>query len=438
MASIEAELRDPRMNGRAEWWEEFRRGWLPLVTGFIGVATGYASLNAHTQGAFMLPLTRELGWSRGELSMTSLITGLLGLPASLVVGSLVDRYGPRRMASISIFGAAAGFYLMSLTGTSIAYYFFAVGFMVIAGMGTSAITYVSLVNLWFDRARGLAIGVVMAGSGVMAIIAPKVALPYIAQAGWRAGYRLLAVVMLATLPLMLIGAIRPGRAPVEGSESGETNGAGSKIVPGWGMSLSEAQRTGRFWRQGLAFFLIASAITGLYAHLVPMLLDSGLTPERAANVAAMFGFAVVVGRLLAGVLLDRFFAPHLGVAFVLVAASGMGALLLPGEHWMTYTAFAIGLVFGTELDIAGYMCARYFGTRAYGAIYGRQFGMFLAGGILSPILYGFVHDRTQSYTGALLISGALMLGAIPLFLSLGAYAIASGSASGAMPESTTA
>src|SRR5262249_52968421 len=242
MASVEAELGERGAYARAGRWQEFQRGWLPLVTGFSGGATGYASLNAHTQGAFMLPLTRELGWSRGELSMTSLVTGLLGLPASLVVGSLVDRFGPRPVASISIFGAAAGFYLMSLTGPNIAYYFFAVGFMVIAGMGTSAITYVSLVNLWFDRARGLAIGVVMAGSGAMAILAPKVALPYIAQAGWRAGYRLIAVVMLATLPLMLVGAIRPTRAAAAMPEPGEGDRArGGELPPGWGMTLREAQ-----------------------------------------------------------------------------------------------------------------------------------------------------------------------------------------------------
>jgi MFS family permease len=188
------------------------------------------------------------------------------------------------------------------------------------------------------------------------------------------------------------------------------------------MTLREAQRSARFWRQGSAFFLMACAIGGVYAHFVPMLLDSGLTAEQARNVAALFGLAVIAGRLLAGVLLDRFFGPYLAVCFVLVAASGMGMLLLPGSHDMRWTAIAIGLAFGTELDIAAYMSARYFGTRAIGAIYGWQFGMFSAGGIASPILYGSVYDHTHSYAGALLISGALMLGAIPLFLSLGAYA----------------
>src|SRR5262245_56611075 len=105
---------------------ELRRGWLPLLTGFVGAATGYASANAHTQGAFMLPLTQEFGWTRAELSMTSLITGLVGLASAALVGSLVDRFGPRLLASISSVGAAVGFYMMSLTGNDIAYYYLAV------------------------------------------------------------------------------------------------------------------------------------------------------------------------------------------------------------------------------------------------------------------------------------------------------------------------
>ena len=64
---------------------EIRRAWLPLVTAFIGVATGYASLSAHTQGAFMLPLTREFGWTRAEISVTAMIMGGVGLPASLAL-----------------------------------------------------------------------------------------------------------------------------------------------------------------------------------------------------------------------------------------------------------------------------------------------------------------------------------------------------------------
>jgi MFS family permease len=419
--------------------EEFRRAWLPLLTAFVGVALGHASLNAHTQGAFMLPLTREFGWTRAEISVTAMITGIVGLPTALVLGSLIDRFGPRVLASVSIFGTAAAFWMMSLTGQNIAFFYFAVGFLVVGGAGTSAITYVSLVNWWFDRARGLAIGIVMSASGVMGMLAPKLMIPYIARAGWRAGYRALAIATLVSLPVILLGAVRPRRAAAEGAARPAhgrlPHGAGALL---WGMTLREALRTRRFWKQGLAFFLMACALLGVYHHFVPMLLDAGLTPERAANVAASFGLAVFVGRLVAGVLLDRFFAPYLGVCFVLVAASGMAALMLPGEGWLTWTALAIGLAFGTELDIAGYMCARYYGTRAYGSIYAWQFSMFTTGAILSPILYGFVHDRTDSYGWALLVSGALMLGAIPLFLSLGEYATPGASSAGGARESSSA
>jgi predicted MFS family arabinose efflux permease len=163
------------------------------------------------------------------------------------------------------------------------------------------------------------------------------------------------------------------------------------------------------------------ALTGLYAHFVPLLTDRGLDPERTADIAALFGLSVMVGRLGAGYLLDRLFAPLLASLLAVIAASGIATLLLPGSHFAPLAAICVGLMFGTELDVAGYMTARYFGQRAYGAIYGWQFGMFMAGGIASPIAYGAVHDMTGSYLYALGGSIALLLAAIPFLLSLGPY-----------------
>jgi MFS family permease len=401
----------------ASRWDEILRGWLPLATGFIGVAAGFAALMSHTFGAFFLPVSETFGWTRAEYSLAQTIVAIVGAASSPLVGRIVDRYGPRRVATYSIIACASGFGLISMMSGSLAVFLGLVAATAVVGAGTSIITYVTLINLWFDRARGLAIGIIMSGSGVCAMIAPKLIIPFIASEGWRAGYRAVALAMLLTLPLILLGAHRPR----DRIEKAARAAAETPRIELPGLSAREALRTGLFWRQVTAFALMGFALGGLYAHFVPLLTDRGLAPAEVANIAAMFGFAVFAGRLLAGFLLDHIFAPVLAVSFVLVAVLGIGGLFQPGYLFAATAALAVGLTFGTELDIAGYITARYFGRRAYGTIFGWLFGLFAAGGMTSPLMYGLIFDRTGSYGTALMISMGAMLAAIPLLLSLGRY-----------------
>ena len=398
--------------GQETRWSEVFRGWLPLITAFIGVALGFAALTSHTFGAFMLPVTEAFGWTRAQFSLAQTIVAIIAGISGPFVGRFVDRYGPRAIAAISIVACSVGFGLISLMTGSLFLFLGLIALTALVGAGTSIITYITLVNLWFDRARGLAIGIIMSGSGVCAIIAPKLIIPYIAAQGWRAGYRAVAVAMILSLPLIMIGADRPRRRM-------EEPGQVSVDLPG--VSAREALGTGLFWRQAMAFALMGFALGGLYAHLVPLLTDRHLRPTEVANIAALFGFGVLAGRLVAGYLLDHVFAPILAVAFIVLAVLGIAGLLLPEPLFATTAALAVGLVFGTELDIAGYITARYFGRRAAGAIFGWLFGIFAVGGISSPIMYGLIFDHSGSYNAALMISMAALLAAIPLLLSLGRY-----------------
>jgi MFS family permease len=398
--------------GQQTRWTELLHAWLPLVTAFIGVAVGFAALMSHTFGAFMLPVTHAFGWTRAQFSLAQTIVAVIAAISGPLVGRYVDRYGPRAVAAISIVLCSVGFGLISLMTGNLILFLGLTALTALLGAGTSIITYITLVNLWFDRARGLAIGIIMSGSGVCAMIAPKLIIPYIAAQGWRAGYRAVALAMLLSLPLILIGADRPQR---------RTEEIGQLPVELPGLSAREALRTRLFWRQAIAFALMGLALGGLYAHLVPLLSDRHLKPVEVANIAALFGFGVFAGRLVAGYLLDRIFAPVLAVAFILLAVVGIGGLLLPEPLFATTAALAVGLVFGTELDIAGYITARYFGRRAAGAIFGWLFGIFAVGGVSSPIMYGLIFDHSGSYNAALMISMAALVAAIPLLLSLGRY-----------------
>ena len=125
--------------------------------------------------------------------------------------------------------------------------------------------------------------------------------------------------------------------------------------------------------------------------------------------------------MLAGYLLDRIFPPFVAAGAIFLAVAGLASLLTAGTAQVYVVAVAIGLAFGTELDFAGYITARMFGRRAYGKIYSLQFALFGMGGMVSPVIYGYIHDRTDSYAYAVVGSMVLLAAAIPAILSLGSH-----------------
>ena len=391
---------------------ELRRGWLPLLTAFFGVAMGIAALQAHVAGALFLPILREFGWTRAQLSLGQTSFALLSMGATPFIGALVDRFGIRRVAGTSILGCVGILFALSRFHGGLTQFTMLMAALGLIGAGTSAVVYVALVTTWFDRMRGLAIGIAMAGSGFSAIIMPKLMIPYVAEAGWRMGYQALAIIMLLTLPLVLIGARHDDVTSLDvGADQSVANG----------LSLAEALRSARFWRLALAMALLGMGLAGFYAHFVPLITDRGLLPAQTANAAATFGAAVFGGRLLSGYLLDRIFPPFVAAGAVFLAVLGLASLLTAGTLQIYLVAAAIGLAFGTELDFAGYITARIFGRRAYGKIYSLQFALFGAGGLGSPVIYGYIHDRTGSYTYAVVGSMVLLSAAIPVLLSLGSH-----------------
>lgn len=162
------------------------------------------------------------------------------------------------------------------------------------------------------------------------------------------------------------------------------------------MTFSDAKAQPVFWLLGGIFFLASLGFGGFIVHFVGMLVEAGVSPKDAALTSGLIGVSVVVFRLLAGLLVDRVFAPWVGaVAF---AASAIGCALityLPAQA--AIGAVLIGAAMGAEVDLVSYLVVRYFGLRHYGAIYGAQYASFLIGTGLSPMIMGFAADYYGSF-----------------------------------------
>jgi MFS family permease len=153
-----------------------------------------------------------------------------------------------------------------------------------------------------------------------------------------------------------------------------------------------------------------------------LLTDRGVSPQGAAVASSIVGVALLVGRIGAGYLLDRIFAPRL--ALLLFGGSAVGiALLSAGSvgKIALVAAFLVGVGVGAEVDIIAYLMGRYFGLRALGTAFGYGFGSYVFGGALGALLMGAGFDLTHSYTVPLAGFFIAMVLAAWLMTRLGPY-----------------
>jgi len=350
---------------------------------------------------------------------------MLSLSAPLI-GALSDRFGPRKviLASTIIFALLLLFAPLLPAQLAILYVFYSAAGL--AGNGTAPIPYGRLVASWFDRRRGLALGLALVGIGLGAIFMPALSQKLIARVGWRNTYTVIAALILA-IPVPAVALFMkdvpamlgqfPDGAPSR--RSAAPIGAGHAIE---GFTWPEARRTSTFWRIVAAIFLLGGSVHGCVLHLAPLLTDKSVPADTVALAVGTFGAALMIGRAGSGYLLDRFFAPRVGMSLFAAAACGMALLRFAADTPLVFPAvFLVGMGMGAEVDMIAYLTSRYFGLRALGEIYGYAFAGFTLAGALGPWLMGLGFDRTGSYHSVLLAFCAATLLSAALVSTLGPY-----------------
>lgn len=386
---------------------EFREHWRALAGCTVAASIGTIGLHAYTSGAFLPALANGAGYSREQMSMATLLLSATVAVFAPFAGVLMDRFGPLRVILISILGEAAAFALLGLAPAQFPIYAGCILLLAVLGVGTTPPGFARIVTARFDHGRGLALGIMISGLGLMAISGPIWATWVIAQFGWRGGYLVLAglVLVLGGCGAFLISSDRSGHASAAV--------AGAPKVKGDWLDLKRPL----FWFM-IAGFLAPSLFGGGYLlHMISMLKERGFSASQAAQVQSLIGVAVLTGRLVSGVALDRFPAQRVGaVAFTI---SGLGCLLLLSHDGLaaSIAALAIGLTIGAELDIMAYFISRYFGLHNFGRLYGLAYGGLIVGGGASPVLISLLADQ-GGYPLALTVSafGTILGAAILLCL----------------------
>jgi len=387
-------------------------GWRVVLAAHLGVMVGFGSLFVFTFSVFLKPLEAQFGWSREAISKGFALAALTVAICSPKLGQWLDRFAPRRIVLPCIAVFAAAYASLAFLHAYLWQFYATCIVLGAVGNATSQMGYSRAVSSWFLERRGMALALVMSGSGVGSIVLPFLAQSLVTLSGWRVAYLSLgALALLFGLPLTW-------RYVVERTH--EDFGLPSALQTG--LSWQRGVRSAPFWIIVTMLFLSSVSLNGAIAHLVALLTDRGVTARQAALCASVLGGSSLGGRLVVGSLLDHFRGPR--VAFVMLLASAAGILLLarvgafaPG----CLAAALMGLGLGGEADITPYLLTRYFGLKSFSTLYGLTWTFYAVAGGLGPVILGRAFDLTGSYNRLLTLLGFTIAGAAALMLLLPNY-----------------
>ena len=375
-----------------------------------GLVFGPSTMLVFTFGVFIAPLSAAFGWTRPAIAFGSTIIALAIMVIAPLQGWLVDRFGGRRVVLTSIPLFAAGLFFLSRMGDDIRMFYLLCAVLPVLGLGLWPTSYLRVVSTWFDRRLGLAIGIANGGIGIGAALVPVVATAVMGQGGWRTAYLVLAVLALAvTWPLNFF-FLREAADPAPRRAAGPVLG---------GMAYRDILRTGSYRLLLVGFFLTGIINVGMIVNQVPLLIDGGVSPERAAAAQATFGLALLITRFLTGVLLDRVPAPLLmgavcigGLAACLLYASGVNDVSL------VICPILIAMVVGAEFDVLSYIVKKYYGIASFGRAYGVVYSVFQLGAALGATALPLSRLHLGSYAPGLFGYAAILAAASVCFLTL--------------------
>lgn len=385
-------------------------GWIVVVAATIGMAM---TIPAQTAGIslFIDQIIADLGLPRSSVAGSYTLATVAGASALSLIGRWIDRFGPRRAVVVIVVGLALACGVMSLASGLLTLF---VGFTLLRAMGPGALSLVNLhvVNIWFVRKRGSAVGWMGIGlAGSMALY-PLFVEHVLDGFGWRESFLIVGLIVLAVMaPLgWLFFREHPekyGIVPDGQSASGEVRGEVS-------LTLADARRSPAFWMLTAGGVCIAAVSTGLMFHHFSIMDANGLNRAASAALFVPFGFVTAGSNVLTGFLVDRI-SPRilvgvmLGVFAVILTAIPLISNLT--HVWMYGSFFGFGQGMMGALMGSGY--AYYFGRLHIGAIKGFANTLFVGGSAGGPILYALGFDMLGSY-GPMLYLTAALSGALAL------------------------
>ncbi|MEO8539025.1 MAG: MFS transporter [bacterium] len=378
-------------------------GWRIVFTG-AGLQMLIAALMGQAYGAYVVLLREEFGWSKTMLSAASALreaeSGVLG-PFH---GFMIDRFGPRKVASVGVVILGTGFMLFSQVQSLPTFY----GAFIVMSIGASMSGFLTATTAavnWFERRRATAISLMSAGFGLGGMLVPLTALS-METYGWRHTAMFSAVIIWTVgLPLAQIYRHRPHDLGLEPDGvprkplTLEEHAAGAPPPGQNDYTLREAVGTSAFWWVSLGHASALFVVSAMSVHLISHVRESqGYSLGQASAIVTMLTFVFMCGNISGGLLGDRVNKRLL--VMICMGMHGVGLLILAYavNFWMILAFVVIhGLAWGWRGPQMTAIRADYFGRSAFGKIMGASNLIIIIGTISGPLIAGLMYDRTGSY-----------------------------------------
>ncbi len=382
-------------------------GWYVVGGAFLLMAFSHGS--RYCFGLFVQPLTEQRGWSRSVVSLAASINLFVYSLGGIVSGKLLDRIAPRWIATTGALVGATGFFLCTRASSPLGLY---VAYGLLCGLGSSwngSITMIASVGKWFDRKRGLAIGIASVGISFGTVTLTATTGYTIEYLSWEAGFFFLGMLMLfpgiAISRTMLSRTVPEAYGLIPDGESPTVKGPPvrppGQPIDNASPAAGQTQRDLRFWTIALCHGTAAMTSLLTFVHQVPYAVENGIEKIAAAGSLAAIGFSGLIGQLFFGWISDRIGDPkYSGALGYLFMAAGMG-LLIGVKTVEALFVYAVVFGFGCLGPLLPILTADRFGRRHMGAIFG-MLNLFVVGigGFLGPFIGGLIYDSTGSYRHA--------------------------------------
>lgn len=401
-------------------------GWyiacIAFWANFLATGTGFYAFNA-----FLEPLCQARGWTRTDLNLALVVGTLFGFAGQYVYGSLLMKTGTRILMLLG--SLASGLAFIGLTRAPSLTAFYGLYALLFIGNGAyGGIVAASVVNNWFVRKRGKAIGFATAGMSISGAVLPLSALWMIQHAGMENASLCIGLVILSFGPFAWIvvkdwpedmGLAPDGRhAAVAPIEPGALPAAAQRVMGTRDWPLARLVRTDVFWKLGFAFALLMMGTVGVMSQLKPKFADSGFSAVTAMLMMGAAALSGAVGKYVWGVLSDRFNPRRIGLYLALANAAGLCfALVRNSAPALMVFIPVFGFSMGGIMSIFPIMVASIYGRENFAAVL-RFASCFMLLQLFGYVIAGQSYDRTGSYDTAYKIFIGLDLAAAGLLFSL--------------------
>ncbi|HXJ83137.1 MAG TPA: MFS transporter [Candidatus Methylomirabilis sp.] len=374
--------------------------WIIIIAAIVIVGFGVGAL--FSLAVFLRPMQESMAWSRAAISAVALWMWVAYGTGSLMWGMLSDRWGARRVVIAG--GLLLGLGLVASSRiTSLWQLYVAFGGVVGVAAGAFYAPLTTTATRWFTANRGLAVALVSAGTGLGTFMVAPLTRWLISSYDWRLAMLILGdIVWLVIIPLGLLVRDAPGAAA----------SATDPDVP-----LAGIFRSPQFWLIAITHFTCCVAHSGPIFHMVTHAMDQGVPGMAAATLLGVSGLASLIGRVLSGLIADRWGSKPTLIAMLGLQAPAIFLYLFTNSIGGFYAlAILFGASYGGVMPMYALLTREYFGARAMGTAYGAIFMLQAIGMGLGAYGGGWFHDHFGTY--AWLFGSATAVAALAILFAL--------------------